>query len=108
MLPWQPFLAVYIWGAHWCHLKNMTEPSMCGGDAALCQITLTTCYSCYHHRHYHRTAHMTGMQPSQQDSSNNLDLGTITKTFWCWICAGQSQSFTARNAFVSHVAISSP
>jgi len=22
----------------------MTEPSMCGGDAALCQITLTTCY----------------------------------------------------------------
>jgi len=23
-----------------------TEPSMCGGDAALCQITLTTCY--YH------------------------------------------------------------
>ena len=23
--------------------KNTTEPSMCGGDAALCQITLTTC-----------------------------------------------------------------
>ena len=22
----------------------MTEPSVCGGDAALCQITLTTCY----------------------------------------------------------------
>jgi len=29
--------------AHWCHLTNMTEASMCGGDAALCQITLTTC-----------------------------------------------------------------
>jgi len=43
MLPWQPFLAFYIWGAHWCHLKNTTEPSMSGGDAALCQITLTTC-----------------------------------------------------------------
>jgi len=43
MLPWQPFLAFYIWGAHWRHLKNTTEPSMCGGDAALCQITLTTC-----------------------------------------------------------------
>ena len=27
-------------GAYWRHL----EPSMCGGDAALCQITLTTCY----------------------------------------------------------------
>jgi len=38
------FLAFYILGAHWCHLANTTEPSMCGGDAALCQITLTTCY----------------------------------------------------------------
>ena len=43
MLPCQLFLAFYIWGAHWRHLKNTTEPSMCGGDAALCQITLTTC-----------------------------------------------------------------
>jgi len=43
MLPWQPFLAFYIWGAHWRHLKNTTEPSMFGGDVALCQITLTTC-----------------------------------------------------------------
>jgi len=34
----------YIWGAHWRHLKNITEPSMCGGDAALRQITLTTCF----------------------------------------------------------------
>ena len=44
MLLWQPFLAFYIWGAHWRHLKNTTEPSVCGGDAALCQITLTTCF----------------------------------------------------------------
>jgi len=44
MLPWQPFLAFYIWGAHWRHLKNTTEQSMCGGDAALCPITLTTCF----------------------------------------------------------------
>jgi len=47
MLPWQPFLAFYIWGAHWRHLKNMTEPSMCGSDAALYQITLTTCFSLF-------------------------------------------------------------
>ena len=32
---------------YWRHLANMTEPSMCGGDAALCQITLTTCYFAY-------------------------------------------------------------
>jgi len=43
MLPGQPFLASYIWDAHWRHLKNTTEASMCAGDAALCQITLTTC-----------------------------------------------------------------
>ena len=31
-------------GAHWCHLANTIEPSMCGGDAACCQTTLTTCF----------------------------------------------------------------
>jgi len=29
--------------AHWRNLVNTTELSMCGGDVALCQITLTTC-----------------------------------------------------------------
>jgi len=29
--------------AHWRHLANTIEPSMCGGDAACCQITLSTC-----------------------------------------------------------------
>ena len=33
-----------IYGGRWCHLANTTEPFMCGSDAALCQITLTTCY----------------------------------------------------------------
>jgi len=33
-------------GAHWHHLANMTEPSMCGGDAAFLSITLTTCLFC--------------------------------------------------------------
>jgi len=31
------------WGAHWCNLANTIEPSVCSGDAGLCQITLTTC-----------------------------------------------------------------
>ena len=30
-------------GAQWRHLANKTEPFMCDGNAALCQITLTTC-----------------------------------------------------------------
>jgi len=37
--------------AHWRKLANTIEPSVCGGDVALCQITLTTCY-----RHIARSA----------------------------------------------------
>ena len=40
-------MAFCIWGAHWRHLANTTEPSVCSGDAALCQVTLTTLLSCY-------------------------------------------------------------
>jgi len=32
-----------IWDAYLRHLANATEPFVSGGDAALCQITLTTC-----------------------------------------------------------------
>jgi len=30
--------------AHWCHTANRIEPSICGGNVALFQITLTTYY----------------------------------------------------------------
>jgi len=30
------------WGAQWRQLANTTEPSVCGGDAALCQMRLCT------------------------------------------------------------------
>ena len=30
--------------AYWCYLANTIEPSICGGDAVLYEITLTTCY----------------------------------------------------------------
>jgi len=46
-LPLQPFLGFLYMAAHWRHLANPPEPSVCGGDAALCQISLTsTCYKC--------------------------------------------------------------
>jgi len=35
----------YSPGHIWHHLANTTEPSVCGSDAVLCQITLTTCYN---------------------------------------------------------------
>jgi len=31
------------WGAHWLNLANTSEPSVCRGNAALCQTTLITC-----------------------------------------------------------------
>ena len=39
-----PWKHVLDGGAHWRNLANTIEPSMCGGDAALRQINLTTCY----------------------------------------------------------------
>jgi len=33
---------VFGGGAHWRNLANTIEPSVCGGDVACCQITLTT------------------------------------------------------------------
>jgi len=33
----------------------MAELYVCGGDAALCQITLTTCYSCYYYIRLHQS-----------------------------------------------------
>ena len=41
--------------AHWRNLANTTEPSVCNGNAALCQITMTICYYyltiCYYYFH---------------------------------------------------------
>ena len=36
--------------AHWRHLANTIEPSLCGDDAALYQITLTILYTKCHKR----------------------------------------------------------
>jgi len=36
-----------LMGAYRRNLANTIEPPMCGGDAAFCQITLTTCYHYY-------------------------------------------------------------
>jgi len=34
----------HMGGAYWRHLANTIERCMRGGDATLCQTTLTTCY----------------------------------------------------------------
>ena len=49
-------LAFCIWGAHCCHLANTTELCICDGNAALCQITLTTCsFHCDYRYTYNHT-----------------------------------------------------
>jgi len=40
---------VYIWSAYWRQIANTTELSVYGGNAALCQITLTTCCDYYYY-----------------------------------------------------------
>jgi len=37
-----PTKHVLDWGIHWRNLANPIEPPMFGGDAAFCQITLTS------------------------------------------------------------------
>ena len=41
--------------SHWHYLANTTERSVCGGDGALCQITLTTCYATGVRKNYNGT-----------------------------------------------------
>ena len=36
------------WGGYWSNMANTTKPSACGSDAALWQITLTSCYYYYY------------------------------------------------------------
>ena len=43
----QGIMHVFDGTAHWCHLANTIKRSMHGGDAALRQITLTTCSLLY-------------------------------------------------------------
>ena len=43
----KPNEACISWGVQWRHLANTIEPSMCGSDAACCQISLTTCYTAH-------------------------------------------------------------
>jgi len=52
------------WGLHWCHTANTIEPSMCGGDAAFFQITLTTYYYYYY---LFLRAHFSQENPAEGD-----------------------------------------
>jgi len=38
--------------ADWRHVADTTDPSICGGSAVLCQITLTTCFYLEMHQNH--------------------------------------------------------
>ena len=65
-------------GAHRRHLANTTEPSVCGGDAALCQITLTTCclsslHACFSNSQHVEMSHVMECQsPNLPDSKSHV------------------------------------
>jgi len=40
---------ILVADAHWRLLANAIEPSVCGGDTTVCQITLTTLFSFSNH-----------------------------------------------------------
>jgi len=55
---------------------NTTEPSVCGGDAASCQITLVTCFSSSIHAGRHR-CHV-----SSKKGCNEGSLNLYTTRMW--------------------------
>ena len=66
-------------GTHWRHLANMTEPSMCVGDAAFCRITLTTC--CYRYLggdHFPCTVKLSAISPSFRGTPTHVCCGYLT------------------------------
>jgi len=81
-LPWHPFFGfLYIYSAHWHHLANTNQPSMCGGDAALCQITLITC-CIFLEKNHHLTAESISTLSSVKDLSRYLTYQGITSEQW--------------------------
>jgi len=70
-------------GVHWRHLANMSEPSMCGGDAALCRITLATSYHLLLNR---RSPHF--IQMCQTDATAYAARTVCT----CVVCASRGKS----------------
>jgi len=64
-------------GEHWRHLANTTEPFVCGGDAALCQVTLTACYDLLQSACSHMHRFVGDLQVSQITHCDSLLISEI-------------------------------
>ena len=73
------------WGCnlHWRNLTNTIQPSICGGDAACCQITLTTCY--YYVQACQKVFHQTEFKIHHVSKTSYIRLAITlkhVKRFW--------------------------
>ena len=97
---WGCWLECIGWGAHWRNLANTVEPSVCNGDAALCQITLTTCF-------WIVDAHRTACTDIRLGSACNETVFFWFLTFayfifynnWFLLQAGYQSAFSVHYAF---------
>jgi len=64
--------------AHWRHVANTIEPSVCRGDAALRQSSLTTYYVSYHAAPTARTATAEQLNYFTPDHSVQVKAGHVT------------------------------
>jgi len=69
-------------------LANTIEPLVCRGDAALCQITLTTCYH-HHHRRRRRHHHRNPLHSSS--CTQGIPISKINDSTFKAKCLGSSE-----------------
>ena len=83
--------------AHWRHLANMIEWSMCNDDAALCQSTLTACYYGIWRHSSMRSfiyTHTPGWAGTRKVKTN-LDFTEARDNEWQWHQLGHMQVCTS-------------
>ena len=92
-------------GAFWRHLVNTIELFVCGGDAALCKITLTNYYCCRYCREESESVlQLKGLTPNGllpigalSGGKDSLENGTVTCTYM------RSYGINNNNPFNGHL-----
>jgi len=75
---------LYMGVAHCRHLANMTEPSVCSGDAALCQISLTKLFCVFWCLDVRKGHSSCKIPVSHSNEVNMFSSGELLETNLCW------------------------
>jgi len=81
--------------AHWRHLVNTSELSVCGVDAALCQITLSCCFVFMSLQRSERNVWCVGGR--QQSCRTSMVSQLRTVSVWCSRCVWQASLLMSPN-----------